>query len=318
MLCRRLVPLLLVLFVVPQFQALGQDKAVNLKWKFEKDKDFFQTMSTETTQKMKIANSDFTQTQKQTFVFKWTPTKIDGDTVTLTQTILAVKMDINIGQQAISYDSAAAKKGNSPLNDFFNALVGTTFTITLNTKDMKVTDIQGRTEFLDKLVKTNPQMKPLLDVILSDKALKEMAEPAFAAIPGGDKKKGESWARDSSLEMGPIGKFTNSYKYTYEGEDGTTKKDKIKVESELKYKEPGEGGGVAGLPFKIKQADLKSTTAGGEILFDSAKGRVEKSKLNVSLKGTLSIEIGGQTTPVELTQDQTSTVDTVDTDPTKK
>jgi hypothetical protein len=294
---------------------MGQEKAASLKWKFDKDKAFYQKMTTETKQTMKIANSDFNQTQKQTFVFKWTPTKIDGDNVTLTQEIVSVQMDINIGNQAISFDSTKEKQPNNPLNDFFNALKGSKFTVVLNTKDMKVTSIEGRQEFLDKLVKTNPQMKPLLDVILSEKALKEMAEPAFAAIPNAEKKKGDSWTRDNALDMGPIGKFDNSYKYTFDGEkDG---KGTIKVESTLKYKEPGDAAGIAGLPFKIKQADLKSNTAGGTIIFDPAKGRIEKSEMSVDLKGSLQIEIGGQTTPVELTQTQKSAVDTTDTEPGK-
>src|SRR5262249_54519685 len=148
-----------------------KDKTVSLKWKFEKDKKFFQKMSTETKQTMKIASSDFNQTQNQTFVFSWTATAVEGDTVTLTQEIVSVKMDINIGNQAISFDSTKEKQPNNPLNDFFNALKGSKFTVKLNTKEMKVTGIEGRQEFIDKLAKTNPQMKPLLDVILSEKAL---------------------------------------------------------------------------------------------------------------------------------------------------
>jgi len=321
MLVRRLLPLLLVSFIaVPHFAVQGQDKdkAVTLKWKFEKDKKFYQKMSTETKQTMKIASSDFNQTQNQTFVFEWTPTAIDGDTVTLTQEIKSVKMDINIGNQAISFDSNKEKQPNNPLNDFFNALKGSKFIVKLNTKDMKVTSIEGRQEFIEKLAKTNPQMKPLLDVILSEKALKDMAEPAFAPIPNKDVKKGDTWTRDISLDMGPIGKFDNSYKYTYDGPVEKEKQEKIKVESTLKYKEPGDVAGIAGLPFKIKSADLKSSQAGGNVYFDPQKGRIEKSEMSVELKGNLQIEIGGQTTPVELSQTQKSTVDTSDDNPNDK
>ena len=86
---------------------------------------------------------------------------------------------------------------------------------------------------------------------------------------------------------------------------------------ELVYR---QGGGVpgplvagqGGLPFKIKGAKLTSTSKDGQITFDSAKGRLEKSKVVIELMGDLSIEIGGTTTKVDLSQTQESSVETID------
>jgi hypothetical protein len=298
----------------------GGDKAT-LKWKFEKDKTFYQKMDTTTEQTMTVNTNTVKQTQKQTFYFSWKVDKVDGDTVVLTQTILGVVMDIDIGGSKISYDStataannAAAAGANNPLSEFFKQLVNKSFKVTLNTKDLKVTKVEGRQEFLDALVKANQQMKPLLEQILSDKALIEMAEPTFAVLPTEPQPKGGTWSRKTSLDMGPIGKYDNEYKYTYEGKDETPKKeDKIKVETTLKYTPPtAEAAGVGGLPFKIKSADLKSTNATGMVYFDEAKGRVDRSNLSLDLKGELSIEIGGQTTKVELQQNQKTNVETSD------
>ena len=72
---------------------------------------------------------------------------------------------------------------------------------------------------------------------------------------------------------------------------------------------------AGGLPFKITSADLKSKTAGGSILFDPIKGRVEKSSTNLTVDGSLTIEIGGQSTKVVLSQTQDTIVDTLDTNP---
>jgi len=284
-----------------------------LKWKFTAKTPFYQKMVTKTEQTMKVQNQDVKQTQAQTFYFSWTPEEQKGDSWTIKQKIEGVAMDIDIGQQKISYDSTKTKEaGNNPLGEFFKALEGSEFTITLDTKTMKVTKVEGREAFLEKLVKANPQMKPLLEQILSEKALIEMAEPTFAAIPGKEVSVKETWKRDSTLDMGPIGKYDNSYTYTYEGKDN--KLDKIKVETTLKYKEPAEvaGGGTQGLPFKIKNADLKSSSASGVILFNPEKGWIEKSDMTLELSGKLGIEIGGQTTEVTLTQTQKSTVETSD------
>jgi hypothetical protein len=334
MLFRRLMACLVMLAALAALSvpALGQDKkdkdkkaeedkkggAVTLKWKFDKDKTFYQKMVTKTVQTMKVMNNDVNQTQNQTFYFSWKPTKIEGDKVTIEQEIIGVAMDIEIGGSKISYDSTKEAQANNPLGDFFKALVNSKFTVTLDTKELKVTDMQGREEFLKKLVAANPGMKQLLDTILSQEALKEMAEPTFAVIPTkpGEKK----WTRTTRLDMGPIGRYENTYSYTLEGIDGAGDKQvaKIKVDTVLNYKEPGEQAGQAGLPFKIKSAKLKSSNPIGQVVFNVGKGRVERSTMKLELRGDLQIEIGGQTTTVNLNQVQESTVDTTDENPIPK
>lgn len=310
MLLRRLLAAGLML-AVAALPAVGQDKAT-LKWKFEKDKAFYQKMNTVTKQTMKVMNNDVNQTQNQTFYFVWTPVKQDGDKWILKQKIEGVAMEIDIGGQKVAFDSTKASNANNPLADFFKALVDAEFELTLD-KDLKVTNIAGREEFVKKLVAANPQMKPLLDQILSEKALKEMAEPTFAAVPGKEVEKGKPWIKESSLDMGPIGKYDSKYTFTYEGKDDKDKKlDKIKVDTALTYKEPSDAAGAGGLPFRIKSASLKSTGASGTILYNPEKGRIDKSNMNIELKGDLNIEIGGQTTKVDLSQTQATSVETTD------
>jgi hypothetical protein len=294
-----------------------------LAWKLEDDKGkpvpvFYQKMTTDTTQKMKVSNQEVTQTQKQTFIFSYTPEKKDGDTWTIKQKIEGVDMTIDIGGTTIKYNSTdkAADQATNPLSEFFKALVGSEFTLTVKAekgKEATVTEIKGRTEFLQKLGLANPQMQPLLNQILSDKALIEMAQPTFAALPGKEVAKGETWSRNSKLDMGPIGVYENAYEYTYDGKDN--KLDVIKVKTTLKYKEPAAGEGVGGLPFKIKKATLDSEPATGTIKYDPEKGRIESSSMELKLKGTLEIEIGGQTTKVDLDQTQKTTVENMDKNP---
>lgn len=288
---------------------------VDLKWKLEKGKTFYQKMTTKTDQNMKILSSEPKQTQIQTFYFAWTPEKQEGDNWVIKQKIQAVTMEINIGGAPISYDSTKDQGANNPLGEFFKALVGSEFTVTINMKDQKVVKLEGRDAFVDKLSAANPQMKQLLSQILSEGALKEMAEPTFAAIPNKEVAKGDKWTKESTLDMGPIGKYTNTYTYTFEGpESSTSKLDKIKVDTTLKYVPPDDKAGTVPLPFKIKSADLKSTSATGTVIYDPEKGRVASSNFKLELKGELNIEIGNQTTKVELTQTQETTVETSDND----
>jgi hypothetical protein len=288
-----------------------------LEWKFEKGKPFYQTMTTNTKQTMKVMNNDVTQTQTQTFYFSWTPQELlpDGKWK-LEQKILGVKMDIDIGGQPIKYDStspAAAGNASNPLGEFFKALVGSSFTVTVDPKTLKITEVKGRDEFVNKLANANKQMKPLLDRILSEDALREMAEPTFAVVSNTPVEKGKQWKKETTLDMGPIGKYKNEYTYTYEGPEKDL--DKISVATKLSYLPPEKTEGIGGLPFRIKSAKLESKESKGTILFSRNKGRVEKSDMEVNLGGTLDIEIGGQQTKVDLEQKQTTSISTSDTNP---
>lgn len=288
---------------------------VDLKWKFEKDKTFYQEMTTDTKQTMKVMGMDITQNQKQTFYFSWKPLDKDKDgNWVVEQKIEGIKMDIDIGGNKVNFDSTKDTGTANPLADFFKALVGSSFKLTVS-PDFKVTKIEGRDEFLKKLVTANQQMEPMLKQILSDEALKQMADPAFSVVPNKPVKQGDTWSRDSKLNMGPIGSYDTTYKYTLAGKDNNL--DKITVDTTLKYTPPAEGAATQ-LPFKIKKADLKSSDAKGTILFDNQKGRVVNSDMSLKLDGKLSIDIGGMVTDVDLSQTQTTTVKTTDENPLTK
>jgi hypothetical protein len=173
---------------------------------------------------------------------------------------------------------------------------------------MKVTKVEGREEFLKKLGQSNQTMEPLLKRVLNEEALKQMADPTFGMVPGKQVGKGDTWTRDTKLNLGPIGGYKNSYKYTLDSiANGMAT---IKVDSTLTYEAPTESG--EGLPFKIRSAKLASKESGGTITFDVTKGRVAKSELKVKLEGDLDIEISGTNTKVDLKQDQTTTITTSD------
>jgi hypothetical protein len=301
--------------------AWGQD-TTKIEWKFEKGKSFYQEMTTDTDQHMTVMQMKIDQKQKQTFYFKWTPTNYDekAKTWTIEQEIIGVKMDIQIGGTPINYDSTkegAAGAAGSPLSDFFKALVGAKFTLTVG-PDMKITKpVEGREEFLKKLGQTNQNMEPLLKQILTDEALKQMADPVLAMVPKEPVKKGQTWKTESKLNMGPIGTYDTTYTYTFEGLDDKNKDlAKIKVDAVMKYTAPAASAG-SGLSFKIISADLKADKATGNILFDVKNGRLNSSDMSLELKGKLNIDISGMTSDVELTQTQKTTVKTTEANPIK-
>jgi Family of unknown function (DUF6263) len=295
--------------------ALAQDEA-KWEWKaFAKDaKPFYQELKTDTTQIMKVMGQEVKQNQEQTFIISWTPKPPDKDgNWVVQQKIIGVKMKIDIGGVNIAYDSTDDKQGNNPMTDFFKKLLEADLTITIDPKTMTVKKIEGHEELIKKLGATNTQMEPLLKSILSEEALKNMAEPTWGAFPlTAVKKGGNPWTKDSVLKLGPIGTYKTKTSYTYEGPDKGG--EKIKVDSALTYEAPTE---KAGLPFVIKKATLSSKEGTGTAIFDKAKGRFDSSTMKMKIEGTLLIEVGGMETEVALTQDQTATVKSMDENPIK-
>jgi hypothetical protein len=291
-----------------------------LEWKFEKDKTFYLTLTTDTDQTMNVMGNAVKQKQNQTFVISWTPLKQDDKkNWVLKQRIEAVRLEMDLGGNKISYDSEKdAGAAPNPVAAAMKAMVGAEFTVTLS-PEMKVIEFDGREALLKKLGAANPQGQPMLSQILSEDGLKQMAETCFGAIPNRANKavkKGESWQRKSVVSLGPLGAYETKYDYTYAGPVRDTKLEKLSVKAEMTYKAPAEQGGA--LPFTIKSCDLKSSDATGTIEYSRDKGRVEKSTMKMDLKGKLAIEIGGQTTEVELSQTQTTTATITDEDPLAK
>jgi len=295
-----------------------------LTWKaFDKPGDkFYQEMTTETVQTMKVMGMEVKQTQSQTFYMEWNPEKNDKDAWIVEQKIIGVKMNINIGGNNIPYNSQDKDQPANPLTDFFAALKDAKFTLTISKKDddkefMKITKIEGRKEFIDKLVKTNMQLDALLKQILSEDALKQMADPTFAAIPAKkelrDKgvKKGDTWENVSKLDMGPIGTYTTTSKYTVKDVD--KKLATLDVSTSLNYDAPTAKSGA--LPFEITKGKLTGKDGKGTVVFDMEKGYIKSSTMELTLNGTLTITIAGQPTEVTLDQTQKSTLTTYDKNP---
>src|SRR5438132_14369349 len=99
--------------------AAAGDK-VELKWKFEKDKPFYQEMTTKTQQDMQVMGMPVKQTQDQTFYFSWQFKEEDKDKNTVvTQKIEGVKLTITVAGNPITFDSTNPTGANTALSEFF-------------------------------------------------------------------------------------------------------------------------------------------------------------------------------------------------------
>lgn len=266
---------------------------------------FYQKMSTNVTQVIVVQGQNLTQKQESSFYFQWTPTKQEGDKLTLKQKVEGLRMSIDISGNPIVYDSAnkdaAGSSGNPGLTDFFKNLEGATFDVTFDTKTYKVDKVDGKDAFVAKLGAQQTAMEALLKKIMTDDALKQMCDPTYGVIPATPKKPNDTWEEKKTLNLGPIGSYEVTYKFKYVGKDKDM--DKIEVTTNLVYKAPTDS--PDGLLFKIKAGDLKSDgSETGVILYNPKEGRIESATIKIKIRGELTVSIGGTDTKVELTQTQ--------------
>ena len=134
--------------------------------------------------------------------------------------------------------------------------------------------MEGKEEFIADLGAGSPQMDALLKKIMTDDALKQMCDPSFGLTPDAPKKPGDTWKKESTINLGPIGTYEVSYKFKYVGPASDEDKkdeqkkdiDKIEVETSLVYTAPeGKSGGVA-LPDQGRKADEREPDQGYDLL----------------------------------------------------
>ncbi len=294
---------------------------------FPKDKDgkpapYYQQVTTDVTQIIKVQGQDLTQKQKSTFWYQWTPVKEEKvkegaeevTKITVKQKIEGLEMNIDISGNPINYSSKAetpGSSGNPGLVEFFKGLKDTEFTATLG-KNYKVEKVEGKDAFISKLGAGSAQMDALLKKVLTEDALKEMVDPTAKLFPDTPKKVGETWEKKTNLNLGPIGSYELIYKLKYAAVE--KEKDKLEIETVITYTAPKEN--PDGLLFRIKDGSkLTSDPAGskGTIIYDPKAKRIESAEINITLKGDLVVVIGGTDTRVELTQVQKTVISTQET-----
>lgn len=290
--------------------------------KLEAGKSFYQKTQTVVSQIIGVQGQNLTQKQESTFYFKWTPEKQDGEKWVLKQKVEGLFMSIDISGNPIVYDSAkvepAGSAGNPGLLDFFKNLVGTEFTVTINTKTWAVEKVDGKDELAKKLGAGSPQMDSLLKKILTDDAVKQMADPSFGLLPDAPKAAGEKWERKSTLSLGPVGAYDLKYDLTFKGKDNDKKHlDRVEIAPTVGYKAPPADGGE-GFLFKVKGGNMDSKPLDADqkasyFLYNPNNGRLEQALISLKLEGKLNVSIGNQDTPVEVQQKQTTLIETQDT-----
>jgi hypothetical protein len=99
--------------------------------------------------------------------------------------------------------------------------------------------------------------------------------------------------------MGPIGKYHLTLTHTYDGPSTTKRHEIVKLKTDLEYETPKKD---PGLPFRVKSAELKASDGTGLVSIDPILGGVVALRRGLTLEGDIVIEIGQQSTVIQLAQ----------------
>jgi len=152
----------------------------------------------------------------------------------------------------------------------------------------------------------------LVTSVMDEDGWKELAYLSLLS-PDLQNSKG-TWKRSMSHNFGPLGSWYGETAYVPKG----TREGILRIDfaHNLAYKPPR--GDAAGLPFVIREADLKPVAAGGTVYFDTKKGRVAGAQESFLVKGMISAELLGAATPVEVEEQQAIALRVLEQNPWKK
>lgn len=289
---------------------------VDPKWKFEKDRTFFQEAIVDMEQNMTVMGNPVAVKSRQTVLTSWTPvTQLEDKSWVIKEKIVGMKMDMDVLGQKISYDSTNPQGGNKEMADGMAPFIGAEFEQTVSPQ-MKVTKVTGYKELLDKMGQNNPKAKQMMGGVMSEETIKQMGDALFAVVPNKSVAKGDTWFTEDKTTMPSLGALNIKRNFTYVGKKGSL--EEIKFDAKLLKHEPPAGNAGGALPFTLKKLDLNKFTTEGTVLFDGAKGRVDSSNATVTMNGKMTIEIQNMETTIDLQQTQKMAVKTSDTNPWKK
>src|SRR5206468_10871132 len=81
------------------------DGEADLRWKFEKDKPFYEEITTQTKSTMKVMGTDLTQAMRLSFYWSWTPRELDAKkNWTIRLRLVGVQMESDIGGIKVEFD----------------------------------------------------------------------------------------------------------------------------------------------------------------------------------------------------------------------
>ncbi len=189
----------------------------------------------------------------------------------------------------------------SIFGDLLAKLSGKTFRLTLNPR-MEVVDLEAGEDAFPIVTGGNPMAgQPLMMASLVDRdGWRELNQLTFFQ-PDRTLKPNDRWQRQVAHSWGPLGNWKGQADYRYDGEEDGL--DRVAYELKLVHQAP-DAQAAGALPFQPRDATFQTEKAGGIILFDRRRGRIEQAAETFHVRGAMAIELLGQKASIGVVEQQ--------------
>ena len=260
-------------------------KPLTLAWKLRADDHFFQELTVTQKPNFKIQGIAVAAALQYEIVSRFTVKKANADgSLIIEQKVVSAKL---LSADDLTKPTVSAALAKVP---------DTVYTLHLGPQ-MDVTKFEGDV--------AGPNVAPLaaglgmqMTSLLDRDGWKELAQATFFQMDQ-PLKAGARWTKAMTHNWGNLGSWSGKIHYAYMGQQGSIHK--VGYGMQLAYKAPI--GGKIGL-MAIDGAAFQPRDAGGTLLFDAAKGRVVAAEERFRVAGVLNVNLLGQSTPIEIDEDQ--------------
>lgn len=263
---------------------------VRLQWKLEPGQRLFQELLVTQKSSCQVQGMEITTGLKYLVLSRFTVEDVDSDgMVTIRQKVERTRL--------LEADSMA----QSVFGDLLKKLSGKTFRLTLN-PHMRIVDLYADEDAFPIAASGNPMAgQPLMMASLVDRdGWRELNQLTFFQ-PARTLKANDRWQQPLTHSWGPLGDWKGQADYRYDGErDGLSR---VAYNLKLTHQAP-DNQATGALPFRPSDATFQTEKAGGIILFDRERGRVERAAERFHVRGTMAIELFGQKASIGIVEQQ--------------
>ncbi len=273
-----------------QSAELRAQEPVRLQWKLEPGQRLYQELVVSQKSTCQVQGLEIATGLKYFVLSSFTVEDIASDgTATIRQKVESTRL--------LEADAMA----RSVFGDLLTKLSGTTFRLTLSPQ-MKVIALDAADDAFPIVAGGNPMSgQPLMMASLVDRdGWRELNQLTFFQ-PGRTLNTKDRWQQPLTHSWGPLGSWKGHADYRFQGErDGLAQ---VVYELKLAHQPPATGA-VGKLPFQPTDAKFQTEKAGGMVLFDRRRGRVERAAETFHVRGSMAIEVLGQKASIGVVEQQ--------------
>lgn len=274
----------------PVHEAPTDGNPVRLQWKLEPGRRLYQELIVTQKSSCQVQGMEIATGLKYLVLSSFTVEDVASDGT------LTVRQKIE-GTRLLEADATA----RSVFGNLLQKLTGKTFRLTLN-QQMQIVDLYADKDAFPIATGGNPMAgQPLMMASLVDKdGWRELNQLTFFQ-PSRALNKNDLWQQPLTHSWGPLGSWKGQADYRYDGEkDGL---DRVVYRLKLAHQAP-DAQAAGALPFRPSDARFQTEKAGGMILFDRERGRVERAAETFHVRGTMAIELFGQKASIGVVEQQ--------------